>query len=43
MKQDEKREEVVVLEAPREQEEPRRLLRVEELEARVAPNALWAD
>jgi hypothetical protein len=43
MKQDEKQVEGVVLETPRERDEPRRSLRVEELEARVAPNALWGD
>jgi hypothetical protein len=43
MKQDEKQAEVVVLEAPRERDEPRRSLGVEELEARVAPIALWSD
>ena len=33
----------VQTEPPCEREEPRRSLRVEELEARVAPNALWSD
>jgi hypothetical protein len=42
MKQDEKPEGVVV-DPPRERQEGRISLALEELESRVAPNALWAD
>jgi hypothetical protein len=42
MKQDEKQEGVVV-HPPRERQEERVSLRLEELEVRVAPNALWTD